>query len=805
MTTIWQDLRYAVRVLRKAPGFTLVTILVLAIGIGANSAIFSLVDAALLRPLPFRDADRLVLVWERSARQARNRVAPLNFLDWKEQSHAFASLAGVASAPRTLTGLTEQPERIPGQAVTADFFTVLGVAPIAGRAFLPEDAAPTSRVVIVSERFWRNRTGSDPSLLGRTVQLDGQPYTVIGIVPADFQILAPSEMWTLLSPQRTPDQRRSRFLQVIGRLGPNASMQAATTDLTAVADNISRVSPDTNKDWGITIEPLRDALIGTELHTTSLVLAGVAFFVLLMACANVANLLLARGVDRLREIAVRAALGGSRSRIVKQMLTESVLLALLGGVAGLLLGWWMVRVAPSVLPVGTLPEAVLVRFDWRVASFAIVLSVITGIIFGLAPAWHLATASLSETLSHDSRTASGGMGRFRAALVVVEVAGAVLLVTGAGLLVRTLMSLNAVDPGYRAENVLTMYVSVPFNRYKPDQLAAFYDGIEREVAQVPGVRAAALGGNLPLDGSDMGQTFQVVGTPAPPDRANQPLAQYKTVGGRYFQTLGIPILQGRAFNDRDVATGQPVCIVNEEFVRRYLGGRDPLASQIAVRPVVLGPAQPIARQIVGVIGQVKEQVGEDENAVELYVPIAQNPWYSASVVVQTEGNPRNYIGPAKAAIAKVDKNQPVTRVRTIAEIATGAVARPRFRAQLVGTFATMALVLAAVGVFGVLAFSVHRRVREFGLRMALGAQPSDVLRMVLGGAFKVTATGIVIGLIAAALLVKSLSTLLFGVAPFDPLTFIVAPAILALTALIAGAVPAWRAVHVDPVRALRQD
>jgi putative ABC transport system permease protein len=804
MTTIWQDLRYAVRVLRKAPGFTFVTMLVLAIGIGANSAIFSLVDAALLRPLPFRDADRLVLVWERSARQARNRVAPLNFLDWREQSHAFAGLAAVASASRTLTGLTEQPERSPGQAGPQAVFSVLGISPIAGRAFLPEDAGATSRVVVVSERFWKNRTGGDPNLLGRTVTLDGQPYTVIGIVPADFQILAPSEMWTLITPQRTPDQRRARYMQVIGRLGPNASIQAATSDLSAVADTISRVSPDTNKDWGVTVEPLRDALIGSELHSTSLVLAGVAFFVLLMACANVANLLLARGVDRLREMAVRAALGGSRTRIVRQMLTESVLLALLGGVAGLMLGWWMVRVAPSVLPTGTLPEAVLIRFDWRVASFAIALSMITGIIFGLAPAWHLATAPLSETLSHDSRTATGGMGRFRSALVVVEVAGAVLLVTGAGLLVRTLMSLNAVDPGYRAENVLTMYLSIPFSRYKTDQLAALYDGIEREVAQVPGVRAVALGGNLPLDGSDMGQTFQVVGT-ATPDHANQPLAQYKTVGGRYFQTLGIPILQGRSFNDRDVSTGQPVCIVNEEFVRRYLGGRDPLASQVAVRPVVLGQAQPIARQIVGVIGQVKEQVGEDENAVELYVPIAQNPWYSASVVVQTDGNPRNFIAPTKAAIAKVDKNQPVTRVRTIAEIANGAVARPRFRAQLVGTFAAMALVLAAVGVFGVLAFSVHRRVREFGLRMALGAQPGDVLRMVLGGAFKVTLIGIVIGMIAAAVLVKSLSTLLFGVAPFDPITFIIAPAILAMTALIAGAVPAWRAVHVDPVRALRQD
>ena len=427
MAALGRDVRYAARTLSKTPGFTALAVLVLALGIGANSAMFSLVDAALIRPLPFNAPEQLVMLWERAPADAHNRVAPLNFLDWSEQNHTFVAMAAVAGGDSTLTGTGGAAERIPGQAVTHAFFDVLGVKPIAGRTFLPDDATPRPNVVVIGERFWRSRFAADPSLIGRAITLDGQRRTVIGIVPAAFQILSPSDCWTLLRPSpRVAAQRRPHYLRVVARLRTGVTIDQARADLRLVAETISRLSPETNKDWSVTIEPLRQAIVGTELRLTSLVLAGVVTFVLLMACANVANLLLARGVGRSREIAVRAALGGSNYRILRQLLTESVLLAVTGGAAGLTLSWAALRVAPSIIPLGSLPESVVLAFDARVVVYALMLTLATSVVFGVAPAWHATRIPMAEAMSAGGRAATGRGATFRTALAVAEIAGAVV-------------------------------------------------------------------------------------------------------------------------------------------------------------------------------------------------------------------------------------------------------------------------------------------------------------------------------------------------------------------------------------------
>jgi putative ABC transport system permease protein len=806
MPAFWQDATYAARALRKAPGFTFVAVVVLALGIGANAAIFSLVDAALVRPLPFIHPERLFMLWERSTRFAHNRVAPLNFLDWSEQQHAFASVAAIAGGGRTLTGNGGEAERIAGQAVTSRFFEVLGIRAIAGATFDPDDVARRPDVVVISERLSHSHFGGDTAAIGRAITLDGQPFTIIGVVPADFQILYPSDLWTPFVPRRSPEQRRQHYLQVIGRLKPAVTLDQARTDMGGVADQIARIAPDTNRDWGVTIEPLRDAIVGADLRTTSLVLAGVVGFVLLMACANVANLLLARGLGRSREIAVRAALGGSRWRIICQLLTESLLLAMIGGGSGLALAWGAVRAAPSLIPPGTLPQAIVLGFDVRVATVAAALTLGTALLFGLAPAWQASRVPLAEMTSAGGRGSTGRAGGLHAALVIGEVAAAVLLLSAAGLLVRTLIALNGIDPGYRAVRVLTMSVGLPLNRYgSADRLLTFYQAAERELAAIPGVNSAAIGGSLPLDGWDIGQGFAIKGDP-PVEKSRMLSAHCQIVSAGYFRTLGIDIARGRPFGEHDTARATQVCVVNEEFVRRYLQGREPIGTLVEVQSMDLrGGPTPVTREIVGVIRQVAEQAGEKERAVEIYVPVAQNPWFSASIAVQTAGEPMSFLPAVKAAIARVDKDQPLTRVRTMEEVAAQSTSQPRFRAELVGAFAALALMLAAVGIFGVLAFSVGRRAREFGIRLALGARTHDVLRLVLGSALEMTAAGVAIGLAAAAVLTRFLGTLLFAVKPTDPVTFLVTAAVLASAALVACALPAWRATRVDPAVTLRQE
>jgi putative ABC transport system permease protein len=799
------DLRYAIRSLRKARGFSFLAALVLAVGIGATSAIFNLIDGTLIRPLPFADASRLVMLWEHPPGYARNRVSPLNFQDWTEQNYAFSGMAAVAGGGRTLTNAEGAAERVPGQSVTTAFFDVLGIAPIAGRTFVADDMRPQPDVVVIGERFWRSRFNGDPAAVGRVLRLDGQPFTVVGIVPERFQILYPADIWTPFPLRRTPEQRRQHYLQVIARVRDNVTLEQARGDMAIVAEHIAGIAPDTNKNWTVTIEPLHDAIVGGEVRSTSIVLGGVVAFVLLMACANVANLLLARGIGRAREIAVRAAIGASRGQIARMLACESLVLAAVGGAAGIALSWLALRAAPSLIPPGLLPEGIPLQFNVRVTMFAAALTGLTGILFGLAPAWHAVRRPLGESLASGGRASIGGAGRLRAVLAAAEVAGAVLLLAGAGLLVRTLASMNAEDAGYHADSVLTMAVSLPLSRY-PDQSRAltFFRQADRALSAIPGVASVGFVDNLPLDGWDIGQPVEVVGSP-PTETASRKSAHYQITSPRYFETMGIQLAAGRPFTDRDVATAPQVCIVNEEFVRRFLNGRDAIGAIVKVPNMAPGQAPTIAREVVGVIKQVAIGAGEKERAVEIYVPMEQNVWYASAIAIKTSRHPTSIAGAARAAIAGIDKDQPVTQVRTMDEVAAEATSRPRFRATLVGLFALMSLALAAVGIFGVLTFSVRERTREFGVRVALGATTGDILRIVLGSGLKIAGTGAIAGLVGAAILTRTLASLLYGVTALDPLTFLAAPGVLVATALAASALPAMRAVRVDPAVTLRQE
>jgi putative ABC transport system permease protein len=800
-----QDLRYAARVLSRAPGFTALAVTVLALGIGANSAIFSVVDAALLRPLPFHQPDQLVMLWENRPGDAHNRTSPLTFLDWHDQNTVFAAMAAVSGGSRTLQ-TANGAERITGQAVTQEFFSLLRIPLLAGRTFSEDDSRTRADVAVIGEHLWHTQFGGDPAIVGKTIPLDGMPFTVIGVAPASFQILYQSDLWTLKTPLRSPEQRRMHYLQVLGRLKPGVTIEQARSAMGVIAARVAEISPATNKDWGVTIDPLRESIVGAELRTTTLVLAGLVVFILLMACANVANLMLARGAARAREMAVRASLGAGGARLARQLLTESLLLAALGGAGGLVLAWILIRIAPRLIPEGGLPAGLVLSLDLRVAAFTTIISLGTGVLCGLAPAWQLAKGSLADAIRGGGRSVAAGNTRLLATLVMAEIAIAVMVVSGAGLFLRTLERLHQVDPGYHADRVLTMRVVLPLSRYPtPAHVLAFYQAAQREIETLPGVRSAAFGGSLPLTGFDIGQGVQIVGQ-AETGESRMRSAHYQMVGARYFETLGIPLQAGRAFTLHDDGGAQQVAIVNQEFVRRYLNGR--LAVGTHIRVHAMDPAGPrlVEREIVGVVGQVKvDGLGETENAVEVYVPITQNAWDSASIAVRAAGNPLALIAAVKGVIAKFDRQLAVTNIRTMDEISAESVARPRFRARLVGGFAALALLLSAVGIFGVLAFGVSRRKREFGIRMALGAQIADVVSLVLARGVKIAVAGIAAGVIGAAALARSLAALLFGVNPLDAATFGAAAALLALVALAAASVPAWRAARVDPAIALREE
>ena len=816
------DVTSALRQMKASPGFTLIAALTLALGIGANSAIFALADATLLRPLPFTAPhDRLVMLWERFPNGFRNQVTPLDYADWANQNQSFEAMAAFFLNSVSMIGPDGVAEQVTSQSASTGFFDLLGVTPIAGRTFQPSDAVSPNTVVL-SEGFWRRRFGADQGIVGRSILIDGRSQTVIGIVPDRFRVnpatisnagSEPPSLWVLVNVGigNDPSMRRAHFIYVVGRIKDGVTFEAAQRDMDAIGHRNEELYPDTNKGHLPSMQPLREALVGSEMRTTSMLLLSVVGFVLLMCCANVANLLLARTIARSRELAMRSALGATRRRIVSQILTESLVLAAVGGLIGMALGAAILNVAPSLVPPGLLPSSVSLTFDGRVAAFCAIASLAVGLIFGLAPAWQVTGLTVLQALGAESRTTTG-KGRFRSVLVVAEVASAVLVLCGAGLMLRTLLSLQSIDSGSGAKDVLTMTLNLPFpdgrtpTRYVTQEAVyRFYDSVQKEVAKSPGVRSAAIGGSLPLDGMWMGQGVDIEGDPPRqgPSRKN---ASYQLISPEYFETLDIPILSGRAFTDADSRDGVQVCIVSEAFVQRYLEGRAPLGLRVGVPNMSFPAGPPVMREIVGVVRQVTMFPNEPQPIPQMYVPIAQNSWFTASLSVKPQSGPAEALLPTvRAALARVDKERPVTRVRTIDVVASEATARPRFRAVLVGTFAAVALALAMVGVFGLLAYSVQQRLREFGVRIAMGAAASDVMRLVLGNAAKLTLIGLAVGLIAAAALTRYLSTLLYAVKPLDPITFIAVPVVLIVTAAIAVAAPAWRAARVDPVVAFRAE
>jgi putative ABC transport system permease protein len=802
------DLKFTLRQLRHSASFTLVATLTLALGIGANSAIFALVDATLLRPLPYREPDRLVAIWENSATTKRSFVSPLNMLDWNARSRTFEKIAGFVPTVggMVMAGADGNSETVSRQWVTAGVFDVLGVTPIAGRTFSAEDETKGGNVVVLSEPFWRARFNADPSVIGREIRLDGSLWTVVGVVPKEFQLLGQTSIWAMRGLVNLPPRVRAAYvLQVVGRMKPGVSIGAAEADLEAVAAGLATEYPQTNKGRGIGLERLHDSMIGSDLRRTSMLFLGVVGFVLLICCANVVNLLLARASVRVRELAVRTALGASRRRIIRQLMTESILLSLIGGALGCVLGAGILSVAPSLVPQGLLPATVELTFDMRVVAFCACAALVVGILFGVLPAFKATDFSSAEVIASGSRSVTGG-GTLRALLATGEVATAVLLLFGAGLLLRTLIAVNQFDRGYRAGAVLSMVLDPLGSKYPTDELLQqFFDQVEEQITALPGVAGVGYTSSLPLDFFDAGGfSFEIVGDPAV-DEGQRPTTEYQAVSPTYFSTLDLPILAGRAFDRRDTRDSIPVCIVNEAFARSF-HGRSPIGQRVALRQISSPRSAPVVREIVGVARQVKGRPDETADFVQIYVPMAQDLSDDVFLVVRPRsGRAEALTASVRAAISRVDREQLVSvrGVMTLEDIAWAATGKHRFRAVLVLAFAALALILAMVGVFGIVAYSVQQHVRDFGIRRALGAGAEDILRQVVGSTARVIAAGAAIGLALAVLGARLIETMLFGVGPLDPVTFALVMVALAITAAVAIAGPAWRAIRIDPAVALR--
>lgn len=799
----------ALRQMRRAPGFTALAAATLALGIGANGAIFALVDATLLRPLPVHEPDRLVLLSERTSTGSRSRVSPPNMIDLRDRTGALESLAGFT--PRVgamvMAGADGTPESVTRQWVTTGFFDVFGVRPLVGRTFTdadnPEGAPETA---VIGEAFWRTRFGGDPSVVGRIVRLDGDPYTIIGVVPSDFQLTGRTSLWAVLKISRAPDARGAHFLQTVGRVRHGVPLDAARAEVEGVAADLAREFPASNAGRRPVVEPLHDALIGSELRLTSMLFLGVVGFVLLICCANVANLLMARAALRTRELAIRTALGAGRGRVVRQLITESLVLAALGGLLGLGVGMAIASTAPVLIPAGLLPPAVAVVFDGRVAAFCVVATLGVGLLFGVAPAWQSTRLEPTAVLATDSRSVAGGNGRVRRLLVGAEVATAVVLLAGAGLLLRTLIAVETFDRGYRATEVLTLYVDPIGSRYPTAQsLLQFYDAVRREIAVIPGVSTVAWASQLPLTAEDARDvTFEVVGDPAVDER-QRPAADNHTVSPEYFEAIDLPIVAGRGFTDRDTAGSPQVCLVNEALARGHLRGRSALGVRLAMRPAFSPRVEATVCEIVGVVRQVRGRPDEREAFVQVYRPLTQRPNDDIYLVVRAAaGEAGALTGAVRAAIARIDRDQlvGVRDIRTLEDVAWTATERHRFRAVLVVTFAGLALTLAMVGVFGIVGYAVQQRLREFAVRRALGASAGDVVRLVIEGIAPMLATGLVVGLVLAAVLGRTVGTVLVDVDPIDPLTFAATAGLLLLVGVLAVAGPVRRALRIDPARVL---
>jgi putative ABC transport system permease protein len=809
--SLLQDLRFGARILRRSWGVTLAVVVALALGIGANSAMFSVVDAVLLHPVRFENPASLVLVWDRDPEGMPRAVSAASFLDWRSQAKSFSGLAGWSPNSYVFPG-SGRPEQITGAAVTANFFRVLGVKPLLGRTFLPDEDgvdahAGGSPVCVIGYRLWQESLGGDPNVLGRTVQLNQIPYVVVGVMPPDFRFISRAhEVWIPVS--LNPSNREYRYLVVVGRL--QVPLKQASAEMATLSRALEQAYPATNQGRAIQLQDLLEALVNRTFRTRLLLLTGAVGLVLMMACTNVASLLLARAAARTREIAIRISVGATRVRLLRQLLTESVMLALAGGLAGLGLARALIAAAPSFLPANALPTSAPAELNTTVVLFTLCVSVATGVLFGLAPALAVTRPNVQETLKDSSRGSTGGRGRqlFSQAMVTVEVALALMLLVTAGLMIASLRHLTEIDLGFQPRNVLAWSLFLPSTKYNEARALDFHRRILARMAALPGVESATVASSLPLTELTMEVPFEVEGDP-PRQESEQPGVGYASLSPEYLETLGIPVTRGRGFTEADNETAPPVAVVNSAFVKRYLPHREPLRQRLVIHRPILGKdgfGPPVHLEIVGVIGDVKlGRLTEDATPI-LYVPQAQNVWRRVSwFALRTRIDPAGLAGAVRHEIAELDSEQPIDQLGTLEQTLSNQFAEPRFQAKLMGTFAVLALALAVVGIYGVNAHAVAQRRHEIGLRMALGATPGRVLRDTIGDGLKLTAYGIALGIVGAFAAASVLRSVLVGVSATDPLTLAAVALFLALAAAAACYIPAQRATRIDPATALRQD
>ncbi|HKQ08085.1 MAG TPA: ABC transporter permease [Blastocatellia bacterium] len=804
-----QDVRFGLRMMGKNPGFTAIAVFTLALGIGANTAIFTVVNSLLLRPLPFNDSGRLVQVWEASVKLGRGEMPASfpNFADWRDQNHVFDQTLAYADWSFNLTG-TGEPERIRSAIVSPPFFETLGIRPIAGRGFVAgEDQKGKDAVAVISERLWRRRFNADPEIVGKPIDLNGESFSVVGVIAPMPELPGMSdetELWVPVSHGFGFNNRRGHYLNVIARLKPGVTREQGQADMDALAGALAAQYPEANADRSIRLVPLHEQIVG-DVRPALLVLLGAVIAVLLIASANVASMLLARAASRQKEIAIRTALGAGHWRLVRQLLTESLLLSIVGGGLGLLLALWGVGLLVSSSP-ADLPRIKEVTVDARVLGFTLAVSLLTGIVFGFMPAVQASRTDLNETLKESGRSVTGGAARRRARglLVVSEIALSLVLLIGAGLLMRSFLKLQSVDPGFNPENVLTMQIDMTGPNYqRAAPVIAFHNQLLERVRALPGVQSAATRSAVPIaaDASFSYLAFAIEGRP--PEPGNRPVAFYNAVSPSFFETMQIPVLKGRPFNEHDVRKAQNVIIINETLARRFFADEEPLGKRMTLNDE--NPKEEDWATIVGVVKDTKPRALAGEAVAEMYMPFDQQPEPSMSLMIRAAGKPEGIAAAVRGEVQGLDKNQPVYSVRTLEHVLSESVSTPRFRTFLLGVFAAVALILASVGIYGVMSYSVTQRTHEIGVRMALGAQTVDVLNLVVGQGARLAAAGVGIGLLAALALTRLLKSLLFGISATDPVTFVAVTFLLAGVALLACYLPARRASKVDPMIALRYE
>ena len=801
MNTLLQDLRYGLRMLLKNKGFTAIAVLALALGIGANTAIFSLVNGVLLRPLPFPNPERIVYLEGKNPSQGitDSNVSFPDFTDWSQQTDLFASTAAFYTGNSNLGADGAEPERVPRAGVTSGFFNVLGVQPAIGRTFVAEDDQPgTHTVAIISNGLWKRRFGSDPGIIGKQVQISAGPITIIGVMPPGFELPEQTQIWMTSGVEAAKENRDNREWSAIARLNPGVDLKQTQSRISAINAKLANQFPDTNKGWDTTVWILHERLV-KEVKPSLIALVGAVGFVLLIACANVANLLLARSAARQKEIAVRAAMGASRGRVIRQMLTESSLLSTIGGLAGLLLSVWLTDVLLSIIPEDA-PRFDHVGIDYRVLLFAFGISALTGILFGLAPALQASKLDVSSSLKEGGRTGEGHRRTSaRSLLLIGEVALSLILLVGAGLLIKSFLRLQEVRPGFNPHNVLIASVALPGAKYKEPQRPEFFRQLIERLTNSPGVQAVGGSINLPLraSGYSIGRGFVPEGRSLTVDENVN--ASFATITGDYFRAFQIPLMAGRTFEIRDGPDAPKAVVINESAAKRYFGSTE---AAIGKR-LTIWRDENFPREIVGVVGDTKADGLEAESGAQIYVPHAQDPgWNFMALVVRTASDPAAFAATLRREVQALDKDQPVFNVRTMDDVVANSLGTRRVSMQLFAVFAGAALLLAAIGIYGVMAYSVTQRTQEIGIRMALGAQRSDVLSLVIRQGMRLTVIGVVVGVAGAFALTRLMANLLFGVGATDAGTFVWIPVLLVSVSFCACYIPARRAARLDPIKAL---